>query len=96
MKLNKEFFDRKFTIGCTGDRNNVGCNNGNYEEYCRLTITRIGSNSYHVQEYLYDTGCGDMYPYPDEDDGYVVSRKKAIEIIKLWEEKEDRYYDDEY
>lgn len=77
MRIEKCVFARKFTVGCTGDRNNIGSNNGNYEEYIYLEITRIGSNTYGVEELQYNSGTGDMFKWEDMD-MYRVKGKKAV------------------
>lgn len=42
MKLHKKLAQYKFTIGV------LGTNNGNYEQHARITMWKLGSNTYKI------------------------------------------------
>ena len=97
MKLNKLFFKRTYAYSCTGDKNNIGSNNGNYEDRCSVTITRIGSNTYEVEEYFYDTGMGDIKQYDEDGENISILHglKAVYAFLDDWFALEQAYYEED-
>lgn len=80
MKLHKKLAQSQFTIGCIGDCNNIGSNNGNYEQYARITMWKLGSNTYKIIIEEFDSSFGDMTNELDYYEEYIGGREKAYII----------------
>lgn len=80
MKLHKKLMQCQFTIGCIGDENSIGTNNDNYEQYARITLWKLGSNTYKVTVEEFDSSFGDMINELDVYEEFICGKKKAYII----------------
>ena len=78
MKLHKKLTQCQFNIGCVDDENNIGTNNGNYEQYARITMWKIGSNTYKVITEEFDGDITKLNVYEE-----FICRKKNVQNV--WE-----------
>ena len=95
MKLHKKLAQCQFTIGCIGDENNIGSNNGNYEQYARITVWKLGSNTYKVTIEEFDSSFGDMTNELDDYEEFICGKKNSYivwnNLFRKYSELEEVY-----
>ena len=88
MKLHKRLEQYKFVVGC------VDTNNGNYEQHARITMWRLGSNTYKIVVEEFDM------PNELDCEKYICGKRKAqiiwSNLCLKYSELQEVHYADPY